>query len=273
MDLLLLAITVVSLVLALFLGAAAWGMWREERARSAARVAALAAAADDEPAAQMPIQPAPAVAAAPRQAPWSAPPIPRPVADAERTDQHAHELGDTFLGSAVAAPSGGGRQRGLALAATVLFVALFTGAYLSLYGDTTSGGAAAAADTSPLELISLRHEREDGALAITGLVRNPANGARVEQLAAVIFLFDREGNFVTSARAGVDFTLLAPGDESPFVVRVEAPTNIARYRVSFRTDAGVVSHIDRRGETPVGDNAARTMRSERGAGRTAGDLP
>jgi len=26
---------------------------------------------------------------------------------------------------------------------------------------------------------------------------------------------------------------------------------VARYRVSFRTDEGIVPHIDRRGETPV----------------------
>jgi hypothetical protein len=50
---------------------------------------------------------------------------------------------------------------------------------------------------------------------------------------------------------GVDFTQLAPGDESPFVIRVDAPTNVARYRVSFRTDAGVVPHVDRRGQEPI----------------------
>ena len=64
-----------------------------------------------------------------------------------------------------------------------------------------------------------------------------------------MFLFDAQGGFITSARTGVDFRSLSPGDESPFVLAVDAPGNVARYRVSFRTDDGVVPHIDRRGDT------------------------
>jgi hypothetical protein len=270
MDLLLLGITVVSLLLALFLGAAAWGMWREERARSEARVAALATAAsvEEQPAAQTTIQPVAATVAASKAAPWSAPTSPRrlpiPVA---RDEQPSHELGEGFLGSAVAAPPSGSRQRGLAIAASVLFIAALTGAYFTIYDDATHADAAAAgtvAGASPLELISLRHERQNGGLSITGLVRNPSGGQSVEQLAAVVFLFDQQGEFVASSRAGVDFTRLVPGDESPFVVRVEAPANVARYRVSFRTDAGVVPHIDRRGQEPISEG--------RGDGST-GDQP
>ena len=52
---------------------------------------------------------------------------------------------------------------------------------------------------------------------------------------------------------------LGAGDESPFVVSLDAPASVARYRVSFRTDDGVLPHIDRRdtsaapaeGEQPV----------------------
>ena len=55
------------------------------------------------------------------------------------------------------------------------------------------------------------------------------------------------GTFVTSSRANVDFLKLGAGDESPFVVSLDAPATVARYRVSFRTDDGVVPHIDRRG--------------------------
>jgi predicted nuclease with RNAse H fold len=82
-------------------------------------------------------------------------------------------------------------------------------------------------------------------------VRNPGTGASLERLAAVIFLFDRQSAFVASARADVDFTKLAPGDESPFVVAVDAPSSVARYRVSFRNEAGVVPHVDRRGQEPI----------------------
>jgi hypothetical protein len=111
--------------------------------------------------------------------------------------------------------------------------------------------ASGAASHAPLELMSLRHERQGGRLSLSGLVRNPAAGAPIEDLAAVAFLFDAQGGFISSARVGVDFKRLAPGDESPFVITVEAPSNVARYRVSFRTDAGVVAHVDRRTEQPV----------------------
>jgi hypothetical protein len=297
MDILLLVTTIVSLSISLFLGFAAWGMWREERARSAARVAALSAAADrDSPAAEAspraaempprseplfrtepsfrtelplraepslqnepPFQSEAAVHVSParqplrRPAPWSAPATPaiREQRVVRAAPVPADSVGERFLGSAIA-PAQAGRQRGLAIAAALLFIALSAGAYFTFSGGSTATPTmAAAASGAPLELISLRHERRDGALAITGLVRNPQAGQSVAQLAAVAFLFNQQGEFVTSSKAGVDFTQLAPGDESPFVIRIDAPSNVARYRVSFRTESGVVPHIDRRGQEPI----------------------
>jgi hypothetical protein len=277
MDILLLAITIVSLLIALFMGIAAWGMWREERARAAARIATLATAIEDDahPAADAVIQPRrvesvePAYASrvqagarpALKQAPWTPPANWRRLSKGEaaetplrheprpRAEVPAASLADSFLSGAPTSPR---RQRGLAIAACLLFVGLIAGGYLTIYGgksEPTAAGSVSAA--TPLELVSLRHERQNGALAITGLVRNPSRGQRVEKLDAVVFLFDQQGNFVASSRAGVDFTELTPGDESPFVVRVDSPAQVARYRVSFRTDAGVVPHIDRRGQEPI----------------------
>ena len=100
---------------------------------------------------------------------------------------------------------------------------------------------------SPLELVSLNHQRQAQKLAVSGLVRNPATGKPIEKLSAVVFLFDRAGTFITSSRANVDFLKLGAGEESPFVVSLDAPATVARYRVSFRTDEGIVPHIDRRG--------------------------
>jgi hypothetical protein len=111
--------------------------------------------------------------------------------------------------------------------------------------------AVAVGPNSPLELVSLSHARQNQKLAVSGLVRNPVSGKPVEKLSAVVFLFDRTGTFVTSSRANVDFLKLSAGDESPFVVSIEAPPTVARYRVSFRTDEGVIPHIDRRGATPT----------------------
>ena len=69
----------------------------------------------------------------------------------------------------------------------------------------------------------------------------------------MVFLFDRMGTFVTSSRANVDFLKLGAGDESPFVVSLDAPATVARYRVSFRTDDGIVPHIDRRGASAAAE--------------------
>jgi hypothetical protein len=245
MEIVLLVIAVMSLAAAFIMGLAAWRLSRDERARSAARIAALSAAADtaDIPApAAVDRRPAPIVPtapAAPVVAPWAPARAPAP-------------LGEAFLGSSLASPSSGG-QRGLAIAAGVLFITIIVGGYFTVFGgDSPSGSAAASAGAeAPLELVSLRHDRQRAELAITGLVRNPASGAAVEKLAAVVLLFDQQGALVTSARADVDFTTLAPGDESPFVITLAAPPTVARYRVSFRDDAGVVPHIDRRGQDPI----------------------
>ena len=114
---------------------------------------------------------------------------------------------------------------------------------------------------SPLELVSLTHARQNEKLAVSGLVRNPVNGKPIEHLSAVVFLFDRMGTFVTSSRANVDFLKLGAGDESPFVVSLDAPATVSRYRVSFRTDDGIVPHIDRRQAETVGIQQS-TVKSE-----------
>lgn len=276
MEIVLLAITIISLAVAFVMSAAAWRLSRDERTRSAARVAALAAAASDAPPEELQNRPhdrrveEPAIQWEPvavnetrSAAPWAPARVSSfPTESQDRTpdrrvvrptaSSEAAAFGDGFLGSAVAQPASGGRQRGLAIAACVLFVALFAGGYWMVFGDApASAQASASPSKTPLELVSLRHERRGARLSITGLVRNPAAGTAVERLAAVVFLFDPQGAFVTSARADVDFTRLAPGDESPFVIAVDAPSSVARYRVSFRNDGGVVPHIDRRGQEPI----------------------
>jgi hypothetical protein len=259
MEIVMLGVTVVSLLLAFVMSAVAWRLSRQERARSAARVAALAAAANETEAA---IPERIAVGESRPSAPWNparvsafapAPPSrPSTQSRAESVDV-MRPLGSGFLDSAVTTPPSRGRQRGLAVAALILFVAALGGGYWTVFGGRTAASTVVAANrtASPLELVSLRHERRGQRLAVTGLVRNPAAGAEVDKLTAVAFLFDPQGGFITSARANVDFLKLAPGDESPFVINLEAPANVARYRVSFRNEAGLVPHVDRRGQEPI----------------------
>ncbi len=251
METALIAITVVSLGVALTMGVVAWRASNEERRRAAARVAALSAAAygGDEPVAA-PVPAPPVLAAA---APWRPAPPAQPASlDAFGGAAPAPEVAvhTGFLGADAPAREGVSRQRGLAAAAAVLAVIVGAFAFARVGGDAgaaeTPGTAAA-----PLELLSLRHEREGVMLSVAGLVRNPPAASGVEGVSAVVFLFDQQGTFVTSARAPIDFVKLTSGDESPFVVKVQAPQSVARYRVSFRTDDGTLPHVDRRGEAPV----------------------
>ena len=118
--------------------------------------------------------------------------------------------------------------------------------------ETSATMPGPAGPAPPLELLSLRHSSDaDGTFTVTGLVENPLEGRLVRRAVAVVYLFDRDGNFFASGKASLDFTALQPGDESPFVVRVPAVSHVSRYRVGFRSEeGGVIAHIDRRGHLP-----------------------
>jgi hypothetical protein len=117
--------------------------------------------------------------------------------------------------------------------------------------NRTETATAATTATAPLELVSLRHERQGDALVVSGLVRNPHAGRSIAGLSAVAFTFDRQGTFLASGRSMLDFPQLRGGDESPFSITLPQSAGVGRYRVSFRTDEGIVAHVDRRGE-PTG---------------------
>lgn len=272
MEIVMLGVTIASLLVAIVTSAVAWRIARAERARAAVRVAALAAAASEPDAVADRVAVGEAAAA-----PWSPARVsaftasPRPAPRAARLDgaDTLRSLGDGFLGSPAAATAGSGRQRGLAMVAIIMFLVALGGGYWTVFGDRTDRPAVGAAGgAAPLELVSLTHERRGTRLAVTGLVRNPVAGAPIGGLSAVVFLFDAQGGFLTSARAPVDFLTLGAGDESPFVIDLQAPASVARYRVSFRTDAGVVSHVDRRGQDPVGSSSAVEPDGRRAAGRS-----
>jgi hypothetical protein len=277
MDVLLLGITVVSLIVAFVMSVTATKLLRDDKKRSAARVAALSVAASEAGAtgATGAISTTSALSAfadepagpPSRKAPWSAPrhapasvatnivaaelPLnrPGPIASVAPVAPIASvaPISSGFLGASEAPREEGGRQKTLAFAAVVLFVMLSGGLVWMMSGPRGTS-AQAMGPNAALELVSLSHQRQNEKLAVSGLVRNPASGKPIEKLSAVVFLFDRTGTFVTSSRANVDFLKLGAGDESPFVVSLDAPATVARYRVSFRTDDGIVPHIDRRGD-------------------------
>ena len=205
-------VSVVSLLAAAGFAALSWRLSREEQRRSAARVAALADAIDAE----------------------------MPIADVAAAGVSAVQPG--FLTPQRSAP------------ATRIFmkIALVFAAGVALIIAVAMVGAhhheavtAPAAGNASLELLSMRPVREGDTLTVTGLVRNAGSGA-VQHLTAVVLTFDRNSNFIASGRAPLDFVRLGPGDESPFRVSVPDVADVSRYRVSFRTETGVVTHVDKR---------------------------
>ena len=246
MDLVLLTLTVVSLAAAAGFGASAWRAAVEQRRRSAARVAALASAIDAPDAMA-------GVAVAPQPVP-----VPPRAEHAGARDECSSRRDERT--APVAVPSLFGTMPGSAVrghplikgavAAAMTVALIVAGAMAS---RDALNGPRATQNKSPVELISLRHVHDGDTLTVTGLIRNPPAGAAVTGVDAVVFTFDRSGTFVVSSSAPLDFRTLAPGDQSPFAVEVPAVREVSRYRVSFRTDSGVMRHIDRRaGSAAVG---------------------
>ena len=199
--------------------AVAWRAVDEQRRRSAARVAALAAAIHGEA---------------------DAPPSRlKPALTTEPTPVAVSSMFATTPGAAV-------RGRPLIKAAVVGAMAVTLVVVAAMANRDHAESATVGQDTAPLELVSMRHTREGGTLKVSGLVRNPRAGETVASIAAVVLAFNRQGAFVTSAQAPLDFLTLAPGEESPFIVTLPDVGDVGRYRVSFRTETGVVRHVDRR---------------------------
>jgi hypothetical protein len=221
-----------STILAVVMSVIAWRATREERRRSEARVAALAA--DIHQPIDLDLRP-------------GAPAVHSTVVPSDSPAQ-------SMFAPAAARPSAG--RWGIALAAGGLVVATAAAAAIVFSGEPSTAPAATAerqtaaatptAAAPPLELVALAHERDGDALTVRGVVHNPPSGAEMDRLVAVVFLFSREGQFLASGRAAVESSALIPGGESTFVVTVPAPAEVGRYRVSFRSDDRVISHVDKR---------------------------
>lgn len=207
-------VTIVSTLAALIASVIAIRATREERRRSAARVAALARAIHG---------------------------------DAE-TPAGA---GDRLFADAGASSSGS--RWGIAFAAGAFVVATLAAVAVVVSGGGSSSEVVARSATPPateatipIELLALVHEREGNALTVRGVVRNPPGGSEKDGLTAIVSLFNRDGNFLMSARAAVESSALIPGGESTFIVTVPAAPDVGRYRVSFQAADQVVAHVDKR---------------------------
>jgi hypothetical protein len=227
MDFVLVSITALSLILALAMGVVLFTVLREDRQRSDARVAALAAAS----------------------ARFDLPLASRDAELLPEADQIVRTANDLFAVSAEPSPW----RRRLRVAAALAVVISAVG-YVVLPARTAAPSAAAA-QVVPLELLSLSHTQQPSGLTISGTVYNPRGATPVSQVFAAAVLFGPEGNFLTSARAPLDFTTLRPGEESPFVVTIPVAGVVARDRVGFRAaDGSAIAHVDRRADATAAQN-------------------
>jgi hypothetical protein len=102
-----------------------------------------------------------------------------------------------------------------------------------------------------LELVALSHERAGDRLTVRGVVRY-ATRADLADLTAFVSVFNHLGDIAASGQALVTGTKPAAstsgaaGVESSFVVTVPGVTDVARYRVGFKSNERIVAHLDRR---------------------------
>jgi hypothetical protein len=211
----LISVTLSALLVAAIMSAIAWRLASEERRRSNARVAVLAAEIHDAGPSPLPSQ-----------------------AVALSADLFAAAQPDASAGRWITVA-------GVGVVAFSVILALAVG--LSSARSATRPGAASPA--APLELVALDHDRDGDRLVIRGVVRNPPSAPAVARLTAVVFLFKRNGGFLASERAAINAETLSPGSESPFVVTVAGSADVGRYRISFRTGDRIVPHVDTRGKS------------------------
>lgn len=227
----LLIVTIASMAIAAVMSLVAWRIAAEDRRRSDTRVAALAADIHAHPAQrwadEVPLRPA--------------------SIDAYR------ETAAVAGGEEGRAP--GSRLRSALIACSLVLAGVGAAIIVSRQPSGHAATSPALAPAPPsdrgqtqalpaLELTALGHERDGERLIVRGVARNPST-QQVDGVAAVVFAFSADGNFVASGRAPIDGGV-RPGGESPFVVSVPAAAAAARYRVSFRIGDQLVPHVDRR---------------------------
>lgn len=223
MNIMLAAIAGVSLVLAAAASAVTWRVLRDERRRSNARVATLAAALAEE------------VVAPARQA------VDGP--DAGMFGSVQPPISRTMAGATAGA---GALVVGLVVAGTVLFSSWSKPSVATGLSPAGATRAAPADRLEPLELVALEHDRTVNRLTVRGIVRNPIGGPVRRNVAAVVLLFGEDGAFVASGRAQTAHDSLPAGGETTFEVVITDARDVERYRVSFRADAAIIPHVDRR---------------------------
>lgn len=266
MDFALAAVTIFSLTLTVAMAIVTWRLVREERRRSIARIAALAAELERTRSASVPDRAAhaepvavrtPATLTPPRMA---TPVVPAPVIDLPIRPAATQRAEGTLYRTSselFAAPDADERWPRLAgaigmagfVVAAVVMTMILAFPQGEVVGDPLAGAEALAKarpnQLTALELVALGHEQTGAMLSISGSIRRPGSGRELQNLFVMAMGFDRGGSMIASGRSPVDRT--NPGsDELGFSVKIPAQ-GVTRYRISFLDGASTVAHIDRRG--------------------------
>jgi hypothetical protein len=281
MDIVLVAVTLASLAIAVSMGIATWRALHLDRSSPDEAGGQPTAIGEETPAGErqgwteLPIRPA-TVAATLDVRPWPASPAVRAESaplrrtaagsggeadgtQAVRGRQQAEaRRAASQCAPAVRSPEAEGQAdpvdigRRVVLAFGIVSVAVLTvGSSAIALNHRAARAQQAASAAGALELVSLDHAREGDRLAIHGIIRNPARGDALSGVAAVVLLFDRRDAFLGAKEGKVTSTVLPPGSEVRFEVVLPDAARVGRYRVSFRTGAHALPHMDRRGAPGV----------------------
>jgi hypothetical protein len=207
-------VAAVAIAVACGLAVVVWTQYREARQRSAARVAALAAAIDG------------------------------PLDTFSFAEMDPQPRGHVPLESFADAQTTALPRRGWIIAAGAVPAVLVVAALLVTRGPRQAPPPPAARQPQSLELLDMRHNRAGDLLTVTGTVR--VRGRDTAPVTAVVTGRDAAGRIVASAHAPIDDAALDIGGESSFQVSVSGGDDVRRYQVRFETPLGPLAHIDRR---------------------------
>ena len=263
MDTMMWVVLAAALALAFGMAVVAWRLLRSDRERTDARAAMLR---------QLAFEPEPALNERVFQAPGAAAFEPAFGATADRTPPPTRRLmavGVVVVFMAVGAASVYGIfGPGPADDDTGIEAGTGNGGSAGTIGsDTTVRKASRRGEVPPLELLSLSHRAEAGDFVVAGLVQNPGDGRPASSVMAVVYVFNARGEYFASGKAALEFAPLAPGAESPFIVRLPKTAGVTRFRVGFRAqDGSVVAHVDRRGQPIEGTTSGITSNTRSRSG-------
>jgi hypothetical protein len=264
MDSVLFATGLISFALGAAMILFAWGVVRQNRRREAARMELLTGLAFPD---SVPADPATGAGRSLRTGDEGGPEGP-PYTYQFRADEFRAEqqvTPETLFGEPE--KTGAASRRTIALAAVAVVMTIGIGTYRWFAGTTASAApapaeAAAAATTVAVtppeapadprvELLALNHSATPAAFLVTGRVRNPAGGAPLHDVVAVVHVLDRADRVLMTVRTPVKRGALNAGEWSDFSASASKATNVARYRVEFNArELQSIPQIDRRQTEP-----------------------